>query len=245
MEGIQMLGRIFGAGLGWAFAGPIGGLIGWWLGGQLDSGQGHTQSGFSRGSQQTRPGDFAVALLVLVAAVMKADGKVVKSELDYVKQFLINSFGRENAREMLLLLKSLLDQDYYIYEVAQQINRHMNSAEKLQLIHILFGISQADGQIHKSEIDIIHEIAQHLKMTSADVDAIQAIYIKDNDSFYKILEIDQSASDQEIKRAYRSMAARFHPDKVHHLGPDFQKLADAKFKAINEAYQQIKLQRGM
>ncbi|NQV15426.1 TerB family tellurite resistance protein [bacterium] len=240
-----MLGRMFGAGLGWAFAGPIGGLIGWWLGGQYDGAQVTSGPRIGSSSRSTRPGDFAIALLVLVAAVMKADGKVVKAELDFVKQFLIKSFGRDNAQEMLVLLKNLLDQDYYIYEVADQINRHMNSAEKLQLMHVLFGISQADGHIHVSEVEIIREIGQHLRLSMADVDAIMAIFVKGKKSFYKILEIDPSASDQELKKAYRSMAARFHPDKVQHLGSDFQKMAEEKFKAINEAYQQIKTERGL
>ena len=240
-----MLGRMFGAGLGWAFAGPIGGLIGWWLGGQIDANPNMGQGSRPRISQQTRPGDFAIAMLVLVAAVMKADGKVVKAELDYVKQFLINSFGRDNAQEMLVLLKNLLEQDYYIYEIANQINSHMNTAEKLQLMHVLFGISQADGQIHASEVEIIQEIGQHLKLNASDVDAIMAIFVKNNNSYYKMLEVDPSASDQEIKKAYRSMATRFHPDKVQHLGPEFQKMAEDKFKAINEAYQQIKTERGI
>jgi DnaJ like chaperone protein len=239
-----MIGRIFGAGLGWAFAGPIGGLIGWWLGGSYDNASDRPQI-FNQGQQQTRPGDFAVALLVLVAAVMKADGKVVKAELDYVKQFLIQSFGRQNAQEMLVLLKNLLEQDYYVYEVAGQVNRHMNSAEKLQLMHVLFGISQADGHVHKTEIELIREIGQHLQMTAADMDAILAIVSKDQSAYYTVLEIDQSATDQEVKKAYRNMAARFHPDKVHHLGSDFQKMADEKFKAINEAYQAIKRERGL
>ena len=239
-----MLGRIFGAGLGWAFAGPIGGLIGWWLGGQVDNQAGQKmRTGVSPGA--TRPGDFAVALLVLIATVLKADGKVVKAELDYVKQFLINSFGRQNAQEMLILLKNLLEQDYYIYEVADQINGHMKSAEKLQLLHVLFGISQADGHIDKAEIDAIYEIARHLKINPADVDAIKAIFVKDKHSFYKVLEIDPAATNQEIKKAYHSMAARFHPDKVAHLGEDFQKMANEKFKAINEAYSEIKQERGM
>ena len=240
-----MLGKMFGAGLGWAFAGPIGGLIGWWLGGQIDANPNTGQSFGPRISQQTRPGDFAIAMLVLVAAVMKADGKVVKAELDYVKQFLIKSFGRDNAQEMLVLLKNLLEQDYFIYEIANQINSHMNTAEKLQLMHVLFGISQADGQVHASEIEIIQEIGQHLKLNARDVDAIMAIFVKDTHSYYKILEIDRSASDLEIKKAYRSMAARFHPDKVQHLGPEFQKMAEDKFKAINEAYQEIKTERGI
>ena len=239
-----MLGKMFGAGLGWAFAGPIGGLIGWYIGGQLDANQAINMPGVGT-SKQTRPGDFAVALLVLVAAVMKADGKVVKAELDYVKQFLIKSFGRENAQEMLILLKNLLDQDYFIYEVANQINRHMNSAEKLQLMHVLFGISHADGHIHTSEIKLIQEISQHLKVNQKDVDAIMAIFVKDTNSYYKILELEPSSSDQEVKKAYRSMATRFHPDKVQHLGPEFQKMAEEKFKAINEAYQQIRSERGI
>jgi len=240
-----MLGKLFGAGLGWAFAGPIGGLIGWWLGGQIDQnatvGLTHAHSA----ATTTRPGDFAIALLVLVAAVMKADGKVVKAELDYVKQFLVKSFGHANAQEMLLLLKNLLDQDYYIYEVAGQINRHMNKAEKLQLMHVLFGISQADGHIDASEIAIIREIGQHLKLAASDFDAIMAVFVQAKDQYYKILEIDPQASDQALKKAYRSMAARFHPDKVQHLGPEFQKIAEEKFKAINEAYQQIKHERGI
>jgi len=240
-----MLGRMFGAGLGWAFAGPIGGLIGWWLGGQIDANPNMGQSSGPRISQRTRPGDFAIAMLVLVAAVMKADGKVVKAELDYVKQFLIKSFGRDNAQEMLVLLKSLLDQDYYIYEIANQINRQMNTAEKLQLIHVLFGISQADGQVHASEVEIIQEIGQHLKLPASDVDAIMAIFVKSTKSAYTILELDPAASDQELKKAYRTMATRFHPDKVQHLGPEFQKMAEDKFKAINAAYQQIKTERGL
>lgn len=239
-----MLGRIFGAGLGWAFGGPIGGLIGWWLGGTFDD-PSNKPPIFDQGRQQTRPGDFAVALLVLVAAVMKADGKVVKSELDYVKQFLTQSFGPQNAQEMLVLLKNLLEQDYYVYEVAGQINRHMSSAEKLQLLHVLFGISQADGHVHKAEVDLIREIGQHLQINAADVDAILAIVSKDSSAYYTVLEIDSSASDAEVKKAYRNMASRFHPDKVHHLGTDFQKMADEKFKAINEAYQAIKQERGL
>jgi DnaJ like chaperone protein len=112
-------------------------------------------------------------------------------------------------------------------------------------MHVLFGISQADGQVHASEVEIIQEIGQHLKLNASDVDAIMAIFIKNTNSYYTILEIDPAATDQELKKAYRSMARRFHPDKVQHLGPEFQKMAEDKFKAINEAYQQIKTERGI
>ncbi len=250
-----MLGRIFMSGLGWAFAGPIGGLIGWWLGGQLDTNQTGTGGklpfdtkvpGFgTTHSTQTRPGDFAVAILVLIAKVLKADNQVLKSEIEYVKKYFVLNFGAENAREMMHLLKNLLDQDYYIYEVADQINRHMQMAEKLQLIHVLFGISGADGQVDQSEIDVIAEIAQYLKIPINDLNSIKAQFVKDTLQAYQILEIEENVTNAEVKKAYHRMAARFHPDKVSHLGPEFKQMAEEKFKAINQAYQEIRKQRGM
>ncbi len=243
-----LLGRIFVGGLGWALAGPIGGLIGWWLGSRLDDAQeGLGTASFQRrgSSAETRSGDFAVALLVLIAKVLKADDRVLKSELDYVKNYFIENFGRTNAQEMMILLRNLLEQDYYVYEVAAQINRNMKSAEKLELIHLLFGISQADGTVHPKEVEVINEIAQHLSIAQRDLDAIQAIFMNGRSSPYTLLEIEATATDQEVKKAYRSMATRFHPDKVQHLGTDFQNMAEEKFKAINQAYQSIKAERGL
>lgn len=250
---MSVLGRIFISGLGWAFAGPIGGLIGWWLGGQLD--QNHGGDGFQAGAgsfgrppiaptDRTRPGDFAIAVLVLIAKVLKADDRILKSEIEYVKQYFIQGFGAESAQAMMVLLKNLLEQDYYVYEVAPQINRHLQMAEKLQLLHVLFGISAADGEIDQREIDVIADIARQLKISTNDFNAIQAQFIKNNGQAFQILEIDSSATEDEIKKAYHRMAARFHPDKVSHLGPDFQKMAEEKFKAINQAYQDIRSQRG-
>ena len=68
---------------------------------------------------------------------------------------------------------------------------------------------------------------------------------KNVDSSYTILETDRSASDEELKKAYRRMAIKYHPDKVHHLGPEYSKDAQEKFKKINEAYERIKKERGI
>ena len=61
--------------------------------------------------------------------------------------------------------------------------------------------------------------------------------------FYKILGISRNSSFDDIKKAYRKMASKFHPDKVHHLGEEFQKMAEEKFKTLNDAYSQIKKER--
>ena len=78
-----------------------------------------------------------------------------------------------------------------------------------------------------------------------DFDSIQAMFYQDTTVAYKILEIAPEASDSEVKKAYRKMATKFHPDKVHHLGEEFQKMAEEKFKSVNDAYQQIKKERGL
>ena len=238
-------------GLGWVLAGPIGGIIGYAMASMNEERGGSGLGGMfglpkSGGDYpQTRAGDFTVSLLVLFGQVMKADKQLLKSELDYVKKFLTTNFGRDNARDLMVLFKDIIKQDYSLPTVCRQVKNHMDHPARLEMIHVLFGLSQSDGEIHPDEIDVIRKISGYLGVSSSDFDSIQAMFVKDTTAAYTILEIDPSASDQEIKRAYRKMAAKFHPDKVSHLGKEFQEMAEEKFKAISEAYEQIKDERGI
>jgi len=67
----------------------------------------------------------------------------------------------------------------------------------------------------------------------------------DRDWAYKSLEIEPTATDDEIKKAYRKMAKKYHPDLVNELGEDVKKSATEKFRSINEAYESLKKQRGI
>jgi DnaJ like chaperone protein len=58
------------------------------------------------------------------------------------------------------------------------------------------------------------------------------------------LEVSSSATDEELKKAYRRMATKHHPDKVAHLGPDAQQAANEKFQQLNQAWDQIRRERG-
>ena len=71
------------------------------------------------------------------------------------------------------------------------------------------------------------------------------MFYRDGESDYKILEIEKSATDEEVKKAYRRMAVKYHPDKVSQLGQDIQKAAEEKFKKVQEAYENVKKSRGM
>ena len=233
-------GKWLGGGLGWALGGPLGGIIGFALGSAFDG----TETLKTENNQRTSNGDFAMSLLVLSAAVMKSDGKMLKSELDFVKDFFTKQFGRENAAQQILMLKEILKKEIPLFDVCNQIKQHMPHAQRIQIVHYLFGISQADGHVHELELKTIETISNYLGLNSADFNSLKAMYFRDVNSDYKILEIEPEATTEEIKKAYRKVAIKFHPDKVASLGEDVQKAAKEKFQKVLEAYENIKKQRG-
>ena len=237
--------KLLWGGLGWVVAGPIGAILGYAYGSMNAepkienfgsvSGRGYTP--------KTRHGDFVISVLVLLAKVMKADGKLLKSELDYVKNFLKQQFGVLQARELMMVFKDILDQEYPLRDVCRQIQRQMDHPSRLELIHILYGLSAADGDVHEKEVQVIQAIANYLNINKNDYESIKATFAKDKSAPYRILEIDEAANEEEVKKAFRKMANKYHPDKVSHLGKEMQDLAEEKFKAVNDAYQQIKEQQ--
>ena len=234
--------KLLWGGLGWVVAGPIGAILGYAYG-SMNAEPKVENFGSSSGrvyAPKTRHGDFVISVLVLLAKVMKADGKLLKSELDYVKNFLIQQFGVLQAKELMMVFKDILDQEYPLRDVCRQIQRSMDHPSRLELIHILYGLSAADGDVHEKEVQVIQAIANYLNINKNDYESIKATFAKDKDAPYRILEIDASANEEEVKKAFRKMANKYHPDKVSHLGKEMQDLAEEKFKAVNDAYQQIK-----
>lgn len=233
--------------LGWALGGPIGGLLGFALGSFFDKSQTQGAAG-GRGvsySGVEQRNSFMVSLLVLSSVIMKADKRILKSELDYVKRFISENFGEDAAAESALLLRDLLKQEVNIESVCAQIRVNTNSATRLQLLHYLTGIAKADGDVSSDEISMLRRIAAALSIPFMDSESIFAMFDKGIDAAYQVLEIDKNASDEEVKKAYKKMAVKHHPDKVSSLGADVQKSAEEKFKKINEAYEKIKKERGI
>lgn len=239
------IGKWITGGLGWALFGPIGGILGFVVGSVIDG----TQVSYGRQEYQpgqpTTQGGYIMSLLVLVAAVMKADGKVLKSELDYTKQFFVNSFGVAAAGEAIKILRDLLNQNIPVTDVCHQIRHNMDHPSRLQLLHFLFGIAAADGIVHEAEHKLIQHIAMQMGISQKDYESIESMFVANTDAAYKILEADPSATDDELKKAYRKMALKYHPDKVHYLGDEVQKAAHEKFQKVNEAWETIKKQRGI
>ena len=237
--------QILWGGLGWVLAGPIGAIIGYSLGGMKGQSRNSNNYFNSNSYPKTQPGDFIVSLLVLFGAVMKADEKMLKSELNFVKEFLSKEFKPKQVRDFMTLFRDILKQDYPIKDVCKQIARSMDYPSRLELIHILFGLSLSDGNIHPKEHKIIYTISNYLNINQSDFSSIKAMFVKDVESDYKILEISKNSTDAELKKAYRKMAVKYHPDKVSHLGNEVKKIAEEKFKMVSQAYSNIKKSRSI
>lgn len=250
--------------LGWVSWGPIGGLIGYLLGSAIErqfesvkqlysgeqssSGQGtppRQGGGQRRYTQTEQRNSFFVSLLVLSSAVIRADGKVLASELGYVRDFIRRNFGESAVNEAMRILQGLNAQEINIYSVGEQIASNMNYSQRLQLFHYLTQIAIADKEFSKTEKGVLEAIATAIRLTSSDASSIIAMFYKETDSAYTVLEISPSATDDEVRSAYRRMAMKYHPDRVSTLGEDVQKAAAEKFRQVKEAYETIKKERGL
>lgn len=260
------ISKWIGASLGWSFGGPIGAIIGLALGSVVDAmadGKGDpligewNRSKRSKASyrtppnynQQERPqtqsGDFEVSLLILASLVIKADGHQDQRELDYVRQQFVSMYGKTRANHAFKLFKNISQQQNISKrQVCMQIRQMMDHASRLQLLHFLFGIAKADGHVVEVELKEIYTMSGYLGISSRDFESIKAMFYNSSDNAYKILEIDKNASVDEIKRAYRKMAKKYHPDRVMHLGKEHQVGAEEKFRQVQEAYEYLQKERG-
>ena len=236
--------------LGWAFFGPLGGLLGYAAGSFLNTAA-RAAAQAQIGGPQAGPGaarnDFIASLLVLTAAMMKADGHATKAELEVVKRFCAQQFGARLAQEALPMLRDLLHKDIPTGPVCAQIRANMNSSQRLALLHFLFSIAHADGELHPAEDRLLAKLALGLGIPAAAIRSIAAMFAPkaDPDADYRVLEVSPKVTDDEVRKAFRRMSMKHHPDKVAHLGSEFQKAATEKFQRVNAAYAAIKKERGM
>jgi len=239
-------GRIFAA------------IIGFFIGGIFDQmarvkrnpNQNHQNSQsfqdiFDYYRQQTQRYDFPTQLLALSAYMMKSDGKVLKAELNFVKAFLNQQFGPQFSIQHLQTLKHFLDAPSIpIQEICRDISMRAQVELRIQLLHYLFGIAQADGQVSDQETRILQQLAQWLNVPPMDFNSVKSMFKTDLKADYEVLGVNENASDDEVKKAYRKQAVRYHPDKVATLGDEYQKGAKEKFQRLQEAYDNIKKNRG-
>lgn len=253
------LGKWIGGVVGFMTFGPLGALAGYALGSLLDKGidDNNRQQSSSYDSAYGQRNSFLFAMLVMASYIIKADGKVMHSEMEFVRRFLRTNFGEAAVAEGNQILLNLFEQRkrmemtnpeafrHTIYECGAQIKVNLGYEERLQLLDFLAMIARSDGHVCNAEIDALREVAIAMGLSTGEVESMLNLGGNTLEDAYKVLEITSSATDDEVKAAYRKLALKHHPDRVASLGDDIRKAAEEKFRQINEARDLIYKSRGL
>ncbi|MBL32230.1 MAG: molecular chaperone DjlA [Flavobacteriales bacterium] len=224
-----------GGGLGWMWGGPIGAFVGYQLGKYIGK------------NFQSKETSFEISLLILSAMVVKVDGKIKKEELDCVRAFFIQSFGKLKSDQYFHVFNEVKHKKFpSVRSVCLEVNKHVTHKTRLQIIHFLFSIANSDRHIDAKEIDIIKKISKYFWISEYDFSSIEAMFSnkKNINNAYDILGVPKSSSDDEIKKAYRKMIKKYHPDKLKDVSDDIIQMAKQKFQSVKDAYEYIRKQRG-
>jgi dnaJ domain protein len=271
------IGKWIGGFLGFINAGPLGALAGIALGALFDMGldrvnqpgtnseninNEYDNNDFSpTGNRQNtsnyyegQRNSFLFSLLVLASYVIRADGRVMHSEMETLRHFLRNNFGRLAVEQGEQIILNLFEQQKriglhqfreIIHESCMQIGINMDYSQRLQLLNFLTMLAKADGEVAAVEIEALRNIAVWMGLNVTEADTMLNLKKDDINSAYKVLAVSPSATDEEIKKAYRKMALQHHPDRVAALGEDIRLAAEKKFQEINEAKEKIYRSRGL
>jgi DnaJ like chaperone protein len=241
------MAKWFGAIIGYFLFRFPGAILGFFVGSLIDGMSGRGASMFKDfGRAQVSPQDFELHLISLCSIIIKADGKVSQQELDYVRQYFLSTYGKEKANAIFRTFNEVIKKrEVSAQRICSYLNQRTRYEVRLQLIHFLFGIAGADGVVSPAEVAKLRELAGYLRCSARDFESIKAMFFESADTAYTILEIERTATDEEVKKAYRTMAKKYHPDRVNSKDEAIKKGAEEKFKQVQKAYEQIQKERGI
>ena len=255
------IGKWIGGWLGWISFGPLGGLLGFIIGTFFDSvagvepSQGQSFTPGDEGMQmQGDRNSFLLSMLLLSAYIIKADGKVMHSEMELVRGMLRENFGDKAAKEGNDILLRIFEEEkrigtsafrQHIQQTCGEVARHVDYSGRLQLLNFLVMIAQADGHVDATETSALKEMAAWMSLSVDEVDKMLHLEGDTLEDAYRVLGVSPTATDDEVKRAFRRLALEHHPDRVAKLGDDVRRAAEKKFQEINAAKDRIYKARGL
>lgn len=255
----KLLGGVAGGAAGFAAAGVPGLFAGAGLGGALGgildlvTGRGDDHGLAFEERPPTREeidADlrrlFARHLCSVCIAVAASDGEVGPEEAHAIRAFFEEKLGftQEELGVVRAELRGLVAAPPPVAAAAAGAASALDEGVRLLLFQALYELALADGPLSRAEQQALEAAAEGLQIGPEDRGSIRALFFAAADRAYELLGLGADAPDAELKRRYRALAVLHHPDKVASLGPEAVKLAEAKFREISDAYEEVRRERG-
>lgn len=255
-------GKLFGAALGFTFGGPIGAIIGAAAGHLIDTTGPITPGRYGVGSEGELA--FITSLTLLLAGTARADGRVTEDEKKTIKEFFRNQVGYGPVEYQFI--ERIIEQSFvrpvHLEETCAAINRRASYEERLFLVRLNYQVAVADGELNELEESFIEQASRLLDIEPYDYTMVKNQFLSGQAAGssagrrgsaegeyhgdpYTVLGVASNSTDDKVVKAYRNLAGKYHPDRVSHLGREFIELANRKFTSIQQAYDEIKLERGL
>ncbi len=254
------LGKIVGGTIGFAIGGPIGAIAGAVFGHTIDRKEdrylssGANRQGFSPGqlsNNEEAQLTFFIASFSMLAKMAKADGRVSEDEIRSVEDFMENDLhlDEDSKKSARNIFREAVNSKNRFEDFATQFYNVFRTQPRLieLMMDVLLRVSAADGRISPEEETLLNSAVRIFNISQSAYANFKKRYVKETSKYYALLNCDENASDQEIKRQYRKLVTEFHPDKIEAKGlpEEFVKFASDKFIKIQEAYDHIKKERGL
>ena len=246
--------------IGFMAGGPLGALAGFVFGSLFDTDSNDAGSYYgeapTHGTTYTgQRNSFLFSMLVMSSYIIRADGRIM--HMEFVRRFLRSTFGEvavgEGERILLNLFEQRKQMDRQnplafkntIRDCGTQIAANLTYEERLQLLVFLVEIAKSDGHVCNEEIEALKEVAMYMGLSVKEVESMLNLGGNSLEAAYKVLEILPTATDEEVRAAYRKLVLKHHPDRVATLGEDIKRAAEEKLQDINNAKEIIYKARGI
>jgi DnaJ like chaperone protein len=261
-------GKIIGGAFGYMLGGPLGAVLGVTLGHNLDAGVEEDTEAEQLQAADEASERFQLAFFTATFSIMghlcKVDGRVSQAEIGYARSVMRRMVLTEAQKETAIrLFNAGKKPDFLFDDILGQLRQagQQRRRKLLLFLEIQLAAAIADSDLRPSERTLLLRMCEKLGISRYEYQRIETLARReagfDRDEptqpmpsarlqeAYEVLRISPESTDDEVKRAYRRLVSRYHPDKLasKKVSEETLKLATQKTHEIRQAYEQIRAAR--